>query len=495
MAFAEYATYDAVGLAELVAKKEITPLELLDEAISRIETYNPKLNAVVHTSFDRAREQAKGELPDGPFRGVPFLLKDLKAQDAGQPATGSTKLSADYVPTEDCELVRRFKRSGVLILGRTNTPELGIYGVTEPAMRGPCRNPWDLEYTPGGSSGGTAAAVAARMVPMAHGGDGGGSIRIPASHCGLVGLRPTRARNPMGPYSGEGWTGYVSEHVLTRSVRDSAAMLDATNGPDVGAPYQVLPPEGPYLQEVGKDPGKLKIAYCREALFGSETHPDNLAALESSIALAKELGHELVETKPEFDKPGLIHAYLLTIATSVAADVRELGDKVGKTPKASDFEKPTWLLKLIGDKLSASEFLYSRNLIHRESRRIGQFFQNYDVFLTPTTAFPPLKVGELALNTAKELQLSLLHAAPAKALLMKALDTLAEEALAPTPNTMLFNQTGQPAVSLPLHWNEGRLPIGTQWVGRFGDETTLIRLAAQLEEARPWKDKQPPLLD
>lgn len=496
MGFAEYDDFDGLGLAELAAKGEICARELVEEAISRIEALNPKLNAVVHTCFERAREHAQGDLPDGPFRGVPFLLKDLKAEDAGQPATYGTELLKDHKATQDCELVKRFKASGVVVLGRANTPEFGIYAVTEPRLYGPCRNPWNPEHTPGGSSGGSASAVAARFVPLAHGGDGGGSIRIPASHCGLVGLRPTRARNPMGPFAGESWSGFVSEHVLTRSVRDSAAMLDATasHGSDPGAPYQVHPPARPFLQEVGADPGKLKIAFCREALFGKQTHADNQAALDAAIALAQELGHEVVEAKPEFDKQLLIKAYLLTVATGVATDVRTVGEKAGKTPTADHFEKPTWLLKLIGEKVSAAEYMWHRQAIHKAARKIAAFFGEHDVFLTPTTALPPVKIGELAPSRSESMQLSLLHTAPVKGLLMKALDVLAEDSLAATPNTMLFNQTGQPAISLPLYWNAGGLPIGTQWVGRYGDEATLLRLASQIEQARPWKDRKPRLL-
>jgi amidase len=476
---ATFAEHDGMGLAELVRRGEASPAELVEAAIERIEAVNPQLNAVVHESFERAREQAKGELPDGPFRGVPFLLKDLHGEDTGQPTTSSTRLLAKHRATFDSELVKRFKAAGVVILGRTNTPEFGIYGVTEPELHGPTRNPWNTDHTPGGSSGGSAAAVAARMVPLAHGGDGGGSIRIPASHCGLVGLRPTRARNPMGPWAGERWAGFVSEHVLTRSVRDTAAMLDATRGPDVGAPYQVRAPERDYLEEVEREPGKLRIAYTREALFGDETHPDCL----------------LVEAKPTFDKQELIKAFLLTVATDTATAVRAAGEIAGKTPKAGDFEKPTWLLKLLGDKLSAAEYRWQQQRIQRAGREVGAFFADHDVFLTPTVALPPLKIGELAPSGFESFQLSVLHAAPAKGLLMKALDVLAVDALRATPNTMLFNMTGQPAISLPLHWSEAGLPLGTQWVGRFGDEATLIRLAAQLERARPWKDRKPALLE
>ncbi|PKQ05746.1 MAG: amidase [Alphaproteobacteria bacterium HGW-Alphaproteobacteria-11] len=312
----EYERHDALGLAALVASGDVTPTELVDAAIARIERDNPRLNAVVHTQFDRARAEASGALPDGPFRGVPMLLKDLMAEDAGEPCTQSTQLLADYRPQRDAELVRRFRRAGLVVVGRTNTPEFGIYGVTEPVLRGPTRNPWNPAHTPGGSSGGSGAAVAAGMVPLAHGGDGGGSIRIPASHCGLVGLKPTRARNPAGPFAGERWAGLVCEHVLTRSVRDTAATLDAVSGPDVGAPYHAPPRVGSFLGEVGAPPGRLRVAFTTRALFGTATHPDCVAAVEAAAALAADLGHEVEQACPEYDQRAMVRAYFAIVAAS-----------------------------------------------------------------------------------------------------------------------------------------------------------------------------------
>ncbi|MCB9733796.1 MAG: amidase [Deltaproteobacteria bacterium] len=487
-----YDDLDGVGLADLVRRGEVSPLELVDAAIARVEARNPALNAVVHRSFERARDAARGDLPAGPFRGVPFLLKDLNAEDAGQPSTHSTKLLTGFRPDHDAELVARYKRAGLVIIGRTNTPEFGIYGVTEPALRGPTRNPWDPGHTPGGSSGGSGAAVAARMVPMAHAGDGGGSIRIPASHCGLVGLKPTRARNPAGPDAGERWGGFVSEHVLTRSVRDAAAMLDATAGPDPGAPYQVRPPERPFLAEVGADPGKLRIAFTTRALFGKETHPDCVAAVEDAARLAASLGHEVEEAHPTFDREALVRAYFAVVAAGTARGVAFAAEKAGVRPRARDFEPATWLLKSIADKLTATEYAAAIDLMQRTARDLVPFFARYDVLLTPTTAFPPAPIGAFAPKGSERFLLGVLRAFPLRALLLKALDTMAEDALAATPNTMLFNMTGQPAISLPLSWNGANLPIGTQWVGRFGDEATLLRLAASLEAARPWAGRVPP---
>ena len=494
MGFAEYDRYDGLGLAELVRKKQVAPAELVDEAIRRIEQYNPMLNVVVHKQFERARKQAAGARPGGPFGGVPFLLKDLMGEDAGEPSTSSCKLLVSWRADRDAELVARFKRAGVIILGRTNTPEFGIYGVTESALRGPARNPWDTTRTTGGSSGGSAGAVAARMVPLAHGGDGGGSIRIPASHCGLVGLKPTRARNPAGPFVGERWGGIVSEHVLTRSVRDCAAMLDATQGPDLGAPYQVLPPTRPFQSEVGAPVGKLRVAFTAKALFGDGTHPDCVTAVERSAALCRELGHEVEEACPSFDKATLIKAYLVLVASGVALNVRLAGERAGRRPRPDDFEPATWLMKLIADKCTATELAYYRSAMQKAAREIAAFFECYDVLLTPTVAMPPVPIGTYALTDEQSLLVGLLSAMPLRSLLMLARDKMAAEALAATPNTQLWNLTGQPALSLPLHWSDAGLPIGTQLVGRFGEEGLLLRLGSQLEEARPWATRVPALV-
>lgn len=494
--FPEYESYDGLGLAALVRQGEVSPAELVEACLARVAAYNPAINAVVHEMTRRARSQARqaDELPEGPFRGVPFLLKDLKAEDAGEPSTGSCTLLADWVAPRDCELVKRFKRSGVIITGRTNTPEFGIYAVTEPEMRGPTCNPWDTAHTPGGSSGGSAAAVAAGIVPLAHAGDGGGSIRIPASHCGLFGLKPTRGRNPMGPYAGEGWAGQVSEHVVTRTVRDSAAMLDATQGPDVGAPYEVRDPANPYMTEIERAPGALRIAFTDEALFGEVTDPDCIRAVEDAAALAAELGHHVERARPSFDKKLLIRAYLLMVSAGVATAVRAAGERAGKTPRSRDFERPTWLMKLIGDRTSASEYLWHRQAIHKASREIAGFFEQYDVLLTPTTARPPVRIGEFSLSALERFQVGALQALPFRKLMDVALDTMPQGPMSATPNTMLFNMTGQPAMSTPLWWSPSGLPIGVQWVGRFGDEATLFQLAAQLERARPWADRRPSLI-
>ena len=476
---------DATAMAHAVAGGEIHPRELLECAIERIEATNPALNAVVHTMYERARDRVDS-LPDGPLRGVPFLVKDLKMRMEGIPTSDGTRLMHGRVREGHSELARRYEAAGLQILGKTNTPEFGIMGITEPELFGPCRNPWNPEHTPGGSSGGAAAAVASGMVPVAHGGDGGGSIRIPASCCGLFGLKPTRGRVTMAPFLGEAWGGFVQEHVLARSVRDSALLLDVADPPTVGEPYGVPPKARPWVDEVGVDPGRLRIAVCREALYAGQTHPDCLAALDDAVSLLTDLGHEVIEQRPRFDRAELVRAYFLTVATGVAGFVRTTCETAGVRRSARHFEPATWLLASIGEATSAPDLLAAQVAMHRAGREVGAFFETVDLFMTPTLARPPARIGELAIQPAERLQMGLLARLPLQALLDLALEKMGEGKLSYTPNTQLFNQTGQPAMSVPLWTTDGGLPIGTQFAARFGDEATLLRLAAQLEAARPW---------
>ena len=490
--FPEYERYDGLGLAELVRSRAVSAAELAAAAIERIEERNPRINAVVHRMYDEAKRVSTAPQVDGPFAGVPFLLKDLMASYAGAPLTSACRFLADYIPDHDSEMVVRYKRAGLIVVGKTNTPELGIMGFTEPRLFGPCRNPWNLDHTPGGSSGGSGAAVAAGIVPMAHGGDGGGSLRIPASCCGLFGLKPTRGRNPLGPDFGESWSGLVQEHAVTRSVRDSAALLDATCGPDLGAPYFAPPPARPFLAEVGADPGALRIAFTAEPLFGDSTHPDCRAAVTDAAELCASLGHHVEEARPSFDKAELRRSYLAVVAVNTARAIDGAGELLQRTPRAANFEPATWLLALIGQRMSGARYQAAIELLHRSSRRVARFFQSYDVLLTPTLAHPPLRIGALALKSADRAAIRALRAAPLKKLLETALEKMAGEAFEATSNTMLFNQTGQPAISAPLYWSSAGLPIGSQFVARYGEEATLLRLAAQLEAARPWFDRRPP---
>jgi amidase len=321
--FREYDHYDGLGLAELVRRKEVSPAELVEEAIRRIETVNPQINAVIHPMYDLARQQVQQGLPEGPFRGVPFLLKDLLVYYAGVPTRSGSRFFRDFVPDHDSEIVRRYRQAGVVVLGKTNTPELGLVPYTEPVLFGPSRNPWDLSRTTGGSSGGSGAAVAARLVPVAHGNDGGGSIRIPASCCGVFGLKPTRGRTPMGPDIGEAWRGMAINHVLTLSVRDSAAMLDATAGPDVGAPYIIPPPERPFLEEVGRDPGRLRIAFTTRPLLPGTVHPDCVRGVEETARLCQDLGHIVEEAAPQIDGHAFARDFLTMVCAETRADIEE----------------------------------------------------------------------------------------------------------------------------------------------------------------------------
>jgi len=485
---------DATELAERVRRKDVHPSELVEVAIAAIERVNPRLNAVIHRMYEKARAAAKGELPQGPFRGVPFVVKDFDGWLAGEPYTQSCRMSQHFVPAEDAEIILRIKRSGVVIMGKTNAPELGLFGITEPKLHGPTRNPWNLEHTPGGSSGGTAAIVASRAVPMGHGGDGGGSIRIPASACGLFGLKPSRGRNPMGPALGEAWGGYVQPGVITLSVRDCAAMLDWTQGPDVGAPYATPPRERPYLEEIRRAPRKLRIAFSTNAQLGRKTHPDVQAAVKDVAALCASLGHELEEVPLPIDRDALIEAYFAQMTVGAAIGIEYTAAWVGRAATPADFEPETWLLGTIGRKLTALELQRSRDTCQTAGRKLGRFFQKYDVFLDGTLAFPPIKIGQLALKPAERALLAALRvASPPKLLLDKVLAEFGPKALAFTPNTQVANQTGLPAMSVPLCWNAAGLPIGTQFTAPLGDEATLFQLAAQLEAARPWAGRVPPV--
>lgn len=493
MLLSDYDDLDATALADLVRRREVSPRELLDAAIERIEQRNPRLNAVVHTMYDRARARVES-LPDGPFRGVPFLVKDLKLQIAGTPTSNSTRLTLDKIATESSVLAQRYEAAGLQILGKTNTPEFGILGITEPDVRGPCRNPWNTDRTPGGSSGGSASAVAARMVPAAHGGDGGGSIRIPAAACGLFGLKPTRGRVTMAPFAGEAWGGFVQEHVLCRSVRDSAALLDVADPPTPGEPYGVPQKARPWIQEVGAPTGKLRIAFTRGALYADDAHPDCVAAVDGAVALLRDMGHELVEATPPFPRAEMIRAYLLTVATGVARFVETATESAGKKrPRFDDFEPGTWLLALIAWKTRAPELLAAQQLMQRVARGVAGFFEEHPLFLSATLARPPARVGELSVSRAERIQAAIVARMPLPALLDLALDKMAGGRLAYTPNTQLFNQTGQPAMSVPLFEGSDGMPVGIQIAARFGDEATLFRMASALEAAKPWASRKPTL--
>ena len=495
--FSEYDQYDGLALAALVRDRAIDPLVLVEAAIDRIAALNPQLNAVIHTVYDRARAVAAAPLPEGPFQGVPFLLKDLVVFDAGVPTRSGSRFLRDFVPDHDSEIVRRYKASGAVILGKTNTPEYGLMPVTEPELFGLTPNPWDLTRNAGGSSGGSAAAVAARIVPLAHGNDGGGSIRIPASCCGVFGFKPSRGRNPLGPDMGEAWQGLACDHVLTRSVRDSAAMLDATAGPDIGAPYYAPPPERPFLAEVEVDPGTLRIAFTAAPFLPSDkVHADCVRALEAAVALCRDLGHEVVEAKPTIDGEAFARAFMTMVCGETRAVIAEAEALSGRKATPREFEPITWALALLGERISAAEFAQAVHVLTQSSRQVGPFFADYDLLMTPTMAEPPIPNGALSLKGAESWALDVLGAFRAGGVLrtFDAIDLGIERVLGVIPFAPLFNATGQPAMSVPLHWSRAGLPIGIHFAGRYADEGTLFRLAGQLERAQPWFDRAPPLV-
>ena len=496
MAFKEYDQFDALGLATLVKEGEVSAKELLDEAISRADRLNPTINAINTSLYDHGYQQIEKGLPEGPFSGVPFLLKDLGSSLAGMPKSDGSEALKGFVSEKSSELVNRFLSSGVVIFGKTNTPELGLMGVTEPKAFGATRNPWNIEHTPGGSSGGSGAAVAARIVPMASAGDGGGSIRIPAACCGIFGLKPSRGRNPLGPDYDELWGGAVQEHVLSLSVRDSAAMLDVTSGVDVGDPYWQACPGESFEDAIKQEPKKLRIAYSFLSPFGNEIDPEAIAALKHTVSILEGLGHNVIEADPQIDGQQIMTAYLATYYGHVAADLREMAKRLGTTVRRLKVEEATKIIGLVGESMSAGEFTEIRRGWNQMARKMGEFHQQYDLFLTPTIATPPIKVNELSPGILEQAGMTLVNrlgfGGMAKA--SGLIDANAKDNLQKMPFTQLFNLTGQPAMSVPLYWTKKGLPLGSQFVAANGNEALLLQLAAQLELAQPWFDKRPAMV-
>lgn len=491
-----YDAHDALGLAELVQKKEVSPEELLDEAIRRARALNPQLNAIVLEMFDEARRLISAGLPDGPLRGVPFLLKDLAQPYAGFPLRNASKLYENFIPRRHGELVNRYLRAGLVIFGRTNSSEFGILPTTEPLLHGPCHNPWKLGVTTGGSSGGAAAVVAARIVPVAHGGDAGGSIRIPASCCGVFGLKPTRGRNPMGPDGSERGHGLGAEHVLSMSVRDSAAFLDASAGPESTAPYWAPPQGRSYLEETRTPAGKLKIAYTHKPLLPGTEHEDCRRSVEDAVKLLRELGHECVEEAPPVDSQRVSQAFFTTYCAGVAGELKLAAKFLGRPAKPSDVEPTTWLMNMIArTNFSAGDFSAAIRQLQEMSREVHRFMERFDCYLTPTLGKPPVAHGSLgAQGREKSIQAFAARMDLTSALRLPGmLDKAVARAFGFAPFTAVGNVTGQPSMSVPLWWNDAGLPMGVCFTSRFGDEATLFRLGAQLEQARPWKDKKPAL--
>lgn len=482
---------DATELARCIRAGEVSSAELVDAAIDAIERVNPQLNAVVHRMYDAARAAAKAPIGTGPFAGVPMAVKDFDGFVGGVPFTASARFLDGFVPDHDAEAIARLRRAGLIFVAKTNLPELAILGTTESQWRGPAHNPWQLAHTVGGSSGGSAALVAARAVPVAHGGDGGGSLRIPGSACGVVGFKATRGRIPTGPDLGEGWGGYVQFGVLTRSVRDTAALLDAMAGPMPGDPYAAPPLAGPLALEVGCKPGVLRVAFTTRSFFGKDTDPVCADAVLRTAALLRALGHEVEEATPQFDRDALVQAYLVQVGVGVAGEIDDMARWVKKTPRAADFEPATWFLRQVGLAMGGIDLQRARDAIQVAGRQLATFHSRYDVLVSPTLAHPPARLGELGLKAADKFGLAVLRALPLQSAIRAALAQLAANNFEKTPNTQLFNQTGQPAVSLPLHMSPDGLPIGVQLSAGFGEDALLIRLSAQLEEAAPWIARKP----
>jgi amidase len=479
----ELAWLDAVAQAERVRRREATPLELVDAAIARIEKLDPRLNAVILPAFERAREEARRlardpDLASRPLPGVPFLMKDLGGQEAGAPHHMGMKClkRAGWVEAADSHLAGRVRAAGLVSLGRTNTPELALLPTSEPEAYGPTRNPWDLEASAGGSSGGAAAAVAAGLVPIAHASDGGGSIRIPASHCGLVGLKPTRGRSSFGPALGERWSGFSCELVVTRTVRDTAVALDVIGGAMPGDPYVAPPPARRYASEVGADPGRLRVGLLagppRE---GVRVDPECAEAARRAARALEGLGHQVEEAHPEaYEDVGCARAYVTVVACNVARALDAVGEKLGRALEADDVEATTWALAGIGRATPVTQYLATLEWVHRFGRRMAAWWESgFDLLLTPTVAEPPPRLGEFASPPDVPLR-GFLRAAPFGAF------------------TFPINLTGQPAISLPLHWTPAGLPVGAMGVAASGREDLLLRVAAQLEQVLPWRDRRPP---
>lgn len=472
MNFEEYRKYDAIGLAGLVGTRQVSPDELLDAALARAAAVNPQLNALTVDLEGEVRAAIRAGLPDGPLSGVPFPIKDITVKMKGVPTGAGSRLFAGRIYAEESELIRSYRRSGMTLFAKTNTPEFGLATVTEPVATGITRNPWSLGHTCGGSSGGAAVAVAAGIVPAAHGSDGGGSIRTPASCCALFGLKPSRGRVSMAPDS-DGWGGLAVQHALTRSVRDSALLLDIASGARPGDLYHVPPPERPFVEEAGRDPGRLRIGYTTRALVHGELHPECAAGVMNAAKLCEGLGHHVEEAVLDVDFVGLAVAANTIVCTSVVATLEAEGAARGRPVEAHEVERLTWnIYRDMRDK-PAYEFVLAQQAINAILRRFAAEMAKYDVLLLANNGSPPIPVG-YACPDAEDLT------------------DYADRLYRFIPNTQLFNVAGMPAMSVPLHWSADGLPVGVQFAAPVGGEAVLLRLAGQIEAAQPWFDRVPP---
>ena len=491
----DYSTLDAVGISASIRSGEIHPAEVITAALAQIERYEPEINALTWRRYHLALREAERPLPDSPLAGVPFLVKDLSQPLEGAPFAMGCRMRRNLVADHDAAMMARYKAAGLLIIGQTAAPEFGASPDTVSELNGATRNPWDLERSPGGSSGGSAAAVAARYVPAAHASDGAGSIRIPASMCGLFGLKPTRGRTPKGPDSAEGWFGMSVEHAVTRTVRDSAALLDITQGPDPGAPYYPPPPERPYLKESERPPGSLNIAFSTGSMLADGMHTECVRAVELTAGLLEDLGHRITQARPAVNAVRFKEDMLVMMAADTASAIDASARAAGRRPSEELFEAASWLTGRIGARLTAVELADAIKHLRNIGRKTAPFFEEYDVFVEPTIARPPWKSGALSpkLDSLAKLQLRSAALRPGNRALLKAVGEIGDSVLESVPNTALWNATGQPSMTMPLHWAQG-LPVGVQFTARYADEAALFRLAAQLEQARPWIHRLPPIL-
>ena len=466
---------DATAQAELVASGKVSPVEMVNAAIERVERYDGALNALTYRWFEAARQLASSsDLPEGPFRGVPYLLKDLYAAEAGKPLSNGSKAykAADYVSTEDSTLVARYKASGLISIGRSNSPEFGSVPVTEPEAWGPTRNPWDLSRTPGGSSGGSASAVAAGIVPIAHASDGGGSIRIPAACCGLVGLKVSQGRISMGPSRDESNLGV--EHCVSRSVRDSARLLDATHGPGIGDVIIAPTPRRPFIDEVGADPGRLRIGFLDFNPRGGDVHADCVDGVHKTAKLLESLGHHVEPGFPDiFSDNEIGRAFSMLWSTNMGTAIRRFSQALGREMTPNDIEAMNWAQAEFAKGVNGVDFSLAQASSIQFRRAIQSWWtKGWDLLLTPTLSAPPLPIGSMPNNPERPMT-------P----LMTAGSWVAF--------TSQFNISGQPAISLPLHRTAEGLPVGMQLAAAYGREDVLIRVASQLEQAAPWAHLTP----
>ena len=473
MTFEEYRTYDAVGLAELVAKREVSATELLEMALARTEQVNPAINAVVRPLEAEARAAIAAGLPEGPLAGAPFLLKDISAHMQGVPTSAGSRLFADFVPEQDSAVVSAYRRAGLMICGKSNTPELGLAATTEPVLWGPSRNPWNLGRTTGGSSGGSAAAVAAGIVPAASASDGGGSIRTPSSCCGVFGMKPSRGRVSFAPFAGEGWGGLSQLHAVTRSVRDSAVLLDIGSQPQSGDPYWAAPPLEPFAAQVGKDPGRLRIAFTAESLTWGTMEPECAAAVRDAAALCEALGHVVEEVTPPGDFLTMAAALNVLVSSNVQWTIDREAARRGAPIRRDELEALTWVVYEDSKSKSAFDYADAVQKVHAFGRAFSSIFAKYDVLMLSTLGRLPYALGLMNTNATD-------------------LSAYAETLYSFMPNTQPFNAAGTPAMSVPLAWSADGLPIGIQFGAKNGDEATLYRLAGQLERAQPWAQRRPP---